>query len=308
MTKKILSIALTALLLVSMLTVFASADNTTMFTDFDSLTRFEKGVDITDLPDVTADEFKDFYADSYDSSEMTNKATLTIVDAKGVDGSKALEIKMPRQADNSNIAINLYASTTNNIPTSFVGADYLVLWVDFTGVDFRKACFGVFDSNHVLFRTDERDGISDLKFYTQDGNGGWTENLHGGDGCFGAAQESSLLDYKGWVAFPLVDFVSWDSNDAPFDADTMELAGVYFYFDYNGESYTDKPFYFDDIQFLADYTTADDVVADESEAESTVESTTSEETPAETGDNFVIFAILSVIALAGATLVARKSR
>ena len=151
MTKKILSIALTALLLVSMLTVFASADGNTLFTDFNSLTRFEKGVDIIDLPDVTADTYKEYYADSYDSSVKDPGAVLAIVDGKGVDGSKALEIK---KSTTGNIGVNLYASTTNSIPTSFVGADYLVLWVDFTGVDFRKACFGVMDSNHVLFRTD----------------------------------------------------------------------------------------------------------------------------------------------------------
>ncbi|HAN22113.1 MAG: hypothetical protein A2Y15_03700 [Clostridiales bacterium GWF2_36_10] len=319
MSKKVLLIVLTAVLLISIMFVSTSAASAgIMFTDFNSIERFEKGVDIIDLPDITADTFKDYYADSYDKVVVTNTATLSIADGKGVDGSKALAIQQVRQADNSNVGVNLYASETNNIPTSIVGAKYLVLWVDFTGVDFRKANFGVIGKDHILYRTDELDGRDDLKFFMQDSNGEWVEKVHGGDGCFGVAQDTSVLDYKGWMAFPIADFGAWPS-DVIFDPDTQEIEGVYFYFDYNGESYSDKPFYFDNIQFVEDYNTVTEENSDTSETESVTseaesvisetESVTSETSIPETGDNmdiFVSFTVIAVFTVAGVIFATKR--
>lgn len=321
MSKKILLFALVAVLLVSVLSVYvtSAATNGIMFTDFNNITRFEKGVDIINTTGITADTYKDYYADSYDSVVKANKATLSIVDGKGVDGSKALSIKMPRQADNSNIGINLYASSVNNMPTSIKGAKYLVLWVDFTGVDFRKANFGVIGKDNILYRTDELDSRTDLKFYMQEANGSWTEKVHGTDGCFGVAQDTSVLNFKGYMAFPISDFGAW-SSDTIFDPETQEIAGVFFYFDYNDASYSDKPFYFDNIQFLADYkniiTSTPDtsnttsVTSNTSSAASSTASSTSSTNVPKTGDNsniFLYFSIVAVIAVAGTVTAAKRN-
>lgn len=224
-----------------------------MFTDFNNMVRFEKGVDTYNKTDISPDTYKDYYADNYNGVPTVNTATLSIVDGKGVDASKALSIQMPHQdTSNDNIGVNLYASSINNMPTSIKGAKYLVLWVDFTGVDFRKACFGVIGNDLTLYRTDELDDRTDLNFYVQDGSGGWTKKVHGTDGCFGVKQDTSLLNYKGYMAIPISDFGSCKDKTI-FDPETQDIAGVYFYFDYNGVSYANKPFYFDNIQFLADF-------------------------------------------------------
>lgn len=303
--KKVLVFALAALMVLSLSATGLAAQTNVSFNDFDDVTALAEGEDIIDKPDVTADNYKDYFAGAYDSSTVTNKAELALADGKGIDGSKALSVKQNRGADRSNVGVNLYTEE----PISIDGATYLVVWVDFTGVDFRKACFGVIGDNHVLYRTDERDGVADLKFFIQDGSD-WKEMLHGDDGCFGTAQSSSVKDYKGYMAFPISDFVSWDSSDLPFDTATQKVTGVYFYFDYDSGDYSDKAFYFDDIAFTSDYevfvTEKTEDVSDETSAETS--QTENSETP-DTSDGSVFVYIIAAVSMLGfSTVVFTKRR
>ena len=304
--KKVFVFALAAMMVLSLSATGIAAQTNVTFNDFNNVTALAEGEDIIDKPDVTADKYKDYFAGAYDSAAVTNKAELALADSKGAEGSKALSIKQKRGDDRANVGVNLYAKE----PVSIKGTTYLVVWADFTGVDFRKACFGVIGDNHVLYRTDERDGVADLKFYIQDGSD-WKEMLHGDDGCFGTAQSSSVKDYKGYMAFPLSDFVSWDSSDLAFDAETQKVTGVYFYFDYDSVSYSEKPFYFDDIIFTSDYKYfVEAETGDESDETSAPETSKPEssKTP-ETGDGSVYVYIIAAVSMLGfATVVIAKRR
>ena len=87
------------------------------------------------------------------------------------------------------------------------------------------------------------------------------------------------------MAFPLADFMSWDSADNLFDADTTKVEGVFFYFDVASDDYLDKTFYFDNIAFVEDYKSFDATVFTAGEGEtSTGETSTGEVSENETSD------------------------
>ncbi|MEG1742993.1 MAG: hypothetical protein RR246_02380, partial [Clostridia bacterium] len=192
----------------------------------------------------------------------------------------------------------------------------LVVWVDFTGVDFRKACFGVVgdaaDSN-ILYRTDEADvkGIYDCPFFIQK-DGKWLELKHGGDGCFGTAQDTPVLDYKGYIAVPLNTFYPWvGAKTEPFNPNTTKISALFFYFDYTDADKA-KEFYFDDIKFVSDYKDMDEtVVPDVSEPVSSKPESSKPEsskpTPETSDSGLVAFAIISALTVAGAVII-KKSR
>ena len=285
--KKFVTVFLSAALLISAFAVSASAaGKTMMFTDFDTLVRFEEGVDIVDNGDVTEDTFKDYYGNAYDwTSAIESKVKLEIADGKGEGGTKALAITKSDVKENA--WVELYGTSANNISDNYAGAKYLLVWADFTDVEFRKACFGVIadDGYHTLYRTDEIDARTDLEFYLYK-NGEWVTCYHGYDGCFGADQDSPINGFVGYMAFPLADFMSWDSADNLFDADTTKVEGVFFYFDVASDDYLDKTFYFDNIAFVEDYKSFDATVFTAGEGEtSTGETSTGETSTGEVSEN-----------------------
>lgn len=258
--KKFVTVFLSAVLLISAFAVSASAAGKTMM-------------------------FTDYYGNAYDwTSAIESKVKLEIADGKGEGGTKALAITKSDVRENA--WVELYGTSANNISDNYAGAKYLLVWADFTDVEFRKACFGVIadDGYHTLYRTDEIDARTDLEFYLYK-NGEWVTCYHGYDGCFGADQDSPINGFVGYMAFPLADFMSWDSADNLFDADTTKVEGVFFYFDVASDDYLDKTFYFDNIAFVEDYKSFDATVFTAGEVEtSTGETSTGEVSENETSD------------------------
>ena len=161
-------------------------------------------------------------------------------------------------SSHSNRCFYLYADAFNKIPRDYPGIRYLRVWVDFTGIDFRKACFGLVNRYGELYSTDDIDGRRDLPFYyLPEGGDAWKTMYHGTDGCFGAAQESSVKDFKGWLAFPTANFGARDGSGSVFDARTVHA--VYMYFDLSSDEMLGKPFYLDEIALVEDYKAFDEV-------------------------------------------------
>ena len=89
---------------------------------------------------------------------------LTVSKGHGFEGSAAGGVRM-NGSSHSNRAVYLYADAVNGNRREFESARYLRVWVDFTGIDFRKASFGLVDKYDELFTTDDIDGRTDLPFY-----------------------------------------------------------------------------------------------------------------------------------------------
>ncbi|MEG2118542.1 MAG: hypothetical protein RRY76_04980 [Clostridia bacterium] len=97
-----------------------------------------------------------------------------------------------------------------------------------------------------------------LTIVTADGKTEWKTLMHGGDGCFGSAQSSSVKDFKGWMAFPVKDMIYRSgTGSAPESAGVVypynEVSAFFMYWDYSDVSMQNKKFYLDEIQYVADY-------------------------------------------------------
>jgi hypothetical protein len=229
------------------------------FTDFENYSKFEPGSDAVNVSDK---EIKDYYLGGLDGKILDDNPTIRIVDGKGFNGSKALAITKPTIKENSEF--HLYATPSNGIATTYAGAKYLRVWVDFTGIDFRKANYGIIASDNGLYRTDEEDDRSyQLPFYLQNADGTWTTLYHGGDGCFGTAQDSSVAGFKGWMAVPLDNFPGWGQYDTAIDDVYWDyskaIKAVYFYFDFSEDAMLGTEFYMDEFQLVADYTKFEEI-------------------------------------------------
>lgn len=176
----------------------------------------------------------------YDQSGLSGTVTFKPVAGKGVNGSDAIEMK---RSVGDNYEIRLSSK-----PFKVGNNQYLVVWMDFTNVEFRKACFG-FETLNGTYRTDDEDKESPF-YYLPDGSTQWETMNHGWDGCFGADQSSSIEDKKGYFAFPIDHFQKgmnkWDSS--------VVVTGVYFYGSVkNNSEYFNQPVYIDDIRLAVDY-------------------------------------------------------
>lgn len=243
--------------------ILAFSASAVMFTDVDSYASFEMGGDPCYIMDDYAD-VADYYAGAWDSAgDNGDELTTAIVDGAGVAGSKAIGVS---SSGTSNAGLYLYATAKNGITKGFDGQTYLRVWCDFTNVGFRKANFGVvtMENNMAsLFTADEpnADGGEGFQsfYYTADGTN-WEEMVHGGDGCFGDAQDSDVYGLKGYFAFPLDSFFvrsNCNSNEVeggstPIAAD---IVGVYLFWDYSDERSDTQgnTFYLDNIEFVTDY-------------------------------------------------------
>ncbi len=182
------------------------------------------------------------------SEGMEGTATIQVVEGVGVGGSGALEI---RRSSIKNFEFVLETETKK------IGSNkYLVIWCDFTQVNFRKACFGFASDGGVElpYRTDDNDGTSPKYYYLADGSTEWQQLSHGGDGCFGQDDGGSVMGKKGYFAFPIADFRQ--GSNAPTE-DTL-ITGFYMYASlYWGETYLNKPFYLDNIMLVENYLTVE---------------------------------------------------
>ncbi len=154
-----------------------------------------------------------------------------------------------------------WQSNASSNATQFPANAYLRVWVDFTDVEFRKMNLGFISPSGGLYTTDEGDNRSDQAFYyLPEGETEWQSFVHGNDGCFGEAQATPVMGYKGWLAFPVKDFLyrsatgsDGASQGTPYTA--YELAGIYVFWDYaDSASYTNAHFCIDELQIVEDYT------------------------------------------------------
>ncbi len=171
---------------------------------------------------------------------------------KGWNNSTALGVSY-NGSSTTNRGLYVFATDSNGNTVKYPDFKYLRLWVDFTDVDFRKACFGLVDSDGNLYSTDDTDYVSDSPFYyLPDGETEWKTYQHGDDGCFGTAQSSSVKNFKGWMAFPVEMFSKRGGGGVRFSGNYVK--GVYMYWDFSSSSMLGKQFYLDEFQLVPDYT------------------------------------------------------
>ncbi len=128
---------------------------------------------------------------------------------------------------------------------------YVVLWMDFTSVEFRKASIGLLSTlGASAYRTDDHDSPSPF-YYLADGSNEWVEMSHGNDGCFGADQGSAVHGLKGYFAMP-IEYMKQSSQTM--NGDTL-VTGFYMYADIKNADYANQPFYIDNIMLATDYKT-----------------------------------------------------
>lgn len=183
--------------------------------------------------------------EGYDNPSYNGDIEIKVAEEKGVSRNSAYEITRS-QSGNFEINFMLDSNSYGKVGKN----EYLVAWMDLTGVDFRKACFGILSTGTTTppFRTDDNDRTNPKYYYLPDGTSEWIECEHGGDGCFGYAENSSVNGLKGYFAFKIFDFkcggVSASAN--------TPVTGVYFYADIGDDKYAGIPFYIDNVQLTAD--------------------------------------------------------
>ncbi len=218
------------------------------FTDFESYKRLRRS---TDNGVFGGEANGDYFAGEWNGAGIIRDTVLSIEEGHGFGGSKAGAVNV-NASSHSNRGLYLYADAVNHIPQDYPSARYLRVWVDFTGIDFRKACFGFVTKYDELYSTDDIDGRTDLPFYClAEGESEWKTMYHGTDGCFGAAQSSSVQDFKGWLAFPTADFAERTGSGSTFDS--RSIKAVYMYFDLSSDDMLGTPFYLDEIALVDDY-------------------------------------------------------
>lgn len=175
--------------------------------------------------------------------------TLEVVDGKGKDGSSAIEVKRS-QTGNAELYIYLTEENYGRLGTN----KYLVVWMDLTDVEFRKACTGLLtnvgNSPHMA---DNDDGTNPPYYYLADGATEWVTLSHGGDGCFGTGDGGGVKGKKGYFAFRVEDLLL-GARGKPMSENTL-VTGYYMYLDISSNSYANIPFYIDSIMLVEDYKT-----------------------------------------------------
>ena len=248
--KRTLAIFVTAILALSLAFPVSAA----LFTDFDGYKSFKAGGN----PVYNAEDPADYWVGAWDSGELMAESGIAIEDGKGYEGSKALTLW---EDGTSNQGLYLFVTPANAIPSDHTGSVYLRVWMDLTDIGFRKANFGVSDSNNNLYSTDEENAnAAEWPFYyCPEGATAWETFYHGDDGCFGDAQDSDVAGFKGWFAFPVSDFVirsnaNWDALEANTPAPMNDVKCVYLFWDYAEYLTGGDKFYLDNIEFVTDYT------------------------------------------------------
>ncbi|MBQ8145628.1 MAG: metallophosphoesterase, partial [Clostridia bacterium] len=138
----------------------------------------------------------------YDGATISGSITLNVAEGKGKDGSSAIEVTRSNTA-NSEFYIYLDESNYGKLGKN----KYVVVWMDFTNVEFRKACIGLLSASGIdAYRTDDDDGTNPPMYYLADSGTEWQTLSHGGDGCFGSGDgNNTVLGKKGYFAFRTED-------------------------------------------------------------------------------------------------------
>ncbi len=225
------------------------------FTNFDSAKRLARA---QSTPAYGGGDGGDIFAGDWASGVPSTKAGFELANDKGYEGSPCLAVW---SEDTENRGLYIFATESNKNSTEFPSIAYLRVWVDLGDVAFRKASFGLVSPEGALFTTDDEDYRTDQYFwYLAEGSDKWVRYAHGNDGCFGDEQGSDVKGFKGWLAFPVKDFVyragtgsAHESEGTSFHSRTVR--GVYLFWDYSerGE-YAGNRFYIDEISIVKDYT------------------------------------------------------
>lgn len=202
---------------------------------------------------VTLDDFEgtapETGAAALGGGTISGSMTLEVVEGKGVNGSSAMEVKRS-QTSNSELYIyfdkDMYGKLGEN--------KYLVVWFDFTNVEFRKACTGLlYDGATTQYMTDHNDRTNPPYYYLAEGSDEWVQINHGSDGCFGTGDGSSMKGKRGYFAFRTEDFLKTERGAAM--TEDVLVTGFYMYLDIASAAYANQPFYIDNIMLVEDYTT-----------------------------------------------------
>lgn len=260
--KRLIRFALVCMLAVSLVLPAAAK----VFTDVDSYNSFGDGGNPV-FND--GDSVSDYWIGDWNGGGQLDGSKIEIAKDKGWNKTSAIALWEEDAIENQ--GMYLFISSSNGIEKNYTGTKYLRVWLDLSNVAFRKANFGVTDSKYNLFTTDEENSVAaDWPFYYLPENGTeWQTHYHGGDGCFGDAQDSDINGLKGFFAFPVSDFVIRDNDVANHDglaldtpANMADISGVYLFWDYSDE-YTElqgNKFYLDNIEFVSDYKAFDDAL------------------------------------------------
>ena len=185
----------------------------------------------------------------------TDRIVAEISAGRGLNGTEALGVTR-KNFSSSTYGNNAEVKIPLETPGLLGDNLYLRVWMDLSGgsvpVDFRKACFGLIadNLNFSPYRTDEKDRPSPF-WYLPEGGTEWEEMSHGGDGCFGAAQDSSVKGLKGWFAFPVENMLKRSTLDRLKPTD--RITGVYFYFCLASSEMRGNKVYLDEISLTEDY-------------------------------------------------------
>jgi hypothetical protein len=197
---------------------------------------------------VNGDENLTLTPSGYDASSLSGTATVTVTENGGYNNSKAIQV-IRSQSGNFEIYIQLDSSEYGKLGDN----KYLIVWVDFTNVEFRKACFGLItnDGTASPYRTDDHDTATPF-YYLADGTSEWVTLSHGADGCFGDGDRGSqaMNGTKGYLALP-VEYFKEGSRQM---TENTLITGIYMYADVN--SGHNAPYYLDNIILVEDYKAA----------------------------------------------------
>jgi|GEM_PF-443404 len=190
----------------------------------------------------TAEAIADTVVTNWNGGALSGTATVSINPSAGVDGTEAIQVTRNNK-ENMEFSIEIAN------PGKLGNNQYLVIWADFTNVEFRKACFGV-NTPDGFYRTDDADYKTPF-YYLPEGSNEWQTLSHGTDGCFGNGDSGSqnMEGMKGYFAFPTEYFRKGSSTMTS----ETPVIGLYFYASLKNDSkYFNQPFYFDDARLVVD--------------------------------------------------------
>ena len=191
------------------------------------------------------------YENDTSSSAKIDEIFAQVKPGVGLNGSNALAVK--RSVWNkSNMGNNMEIRFDMGTYGAIGDNQYLMVWMDLStnNIDLRKACMGLLVEGHdTPYKTDNNESSTPF-YYKADGSDTWVSLSHSDDGCFGAAQGSSVAGYKGWFAFPLSDMIK---NGEALNSESV-VTGFFFYGSYANEEMADKEIYLDNFTLVSDYT------------------------------------------------------
>ena len=148
--------------------------------------------------EFTAEAIQNVAITNWNGGALNGKATVSIHPGAGVGGSEAIQVTRNNK-ENMEFVLDI------SNPGKLGNNKYLVVWADFSNVEFRKACFGL-NTPDGYYRTDDADYKTPF-YYLPDGvtDLSQAETLsHGFDGCFGSGDSGyDKLDRKEWMQWIL---------------------------------------------------------------------------------------------------------